>query len=97
MMKTIVAVKINPRDNVVTLVGDASPGDGVRYMTPEGDREITVLDKVPFGHKVAASDIKAGEQVIKYNEAIGRASQAIRKGEHVHVHNVASAVQGGAT
>ena len=56
---------------------------------------VEALDAVPFGHKVAARDIPAGEPVLKYSEAIGRASKEIKRGEHVHVHNVHSAVQGG--
>lgn len=96
-MNEKLGIQIHPRDNVVTLVEEASPGACVRYRTPEGDREIVLVDEVPFGHKVAVTEIPAGEKVIKYNEAIGRASLAIRKGEHVHAHNVESSVQGGTT
>ena len=42
------------------------------------------------GHKYALRDIAAGENVIKYGMPIGHATCAIRKGEHVHVHNVAT-------
>jgi altronate dehydratase small subunit len=94
-MATRLAIQICPGDNVVTLVDEAAPGDRVRYSTPEGDREVTATAAVPFGHKVAIGEIPAGEPVVKYNEAIGRASRAIRPGEHVHVHNVQSGVQGG--
>jgi len=94
-MKKRVAIQVNVADNVVTAVDDASADDRIQYMTPEGYQEITVLDDVPFGHKVAVKDIDAGEKIVKYNEAIGRASRAIKRGEHVHVHNVQSAVQGG--
>ena len=40
------------------------------------------------GHKYALRDIAEGENVIKYGMPIGHATCAIRKGEHVHVHNV---------
>jgi len=40
------------------------------------------------GHKYALRDIAEGEDVVKYGMPIGHATQAIRKGEHVHVHNV---------
>jgi (2R)-sulfolactate sulfo-lyase subunit alpha len=43
---------------------------------------------VPIGHKVALKDIKAGETVYKYGQDIGKAVADIKKGDHVHVHNV---------
>ena len=43
---------------------------------------------MPIGHKVALIDIKEGDTIIKYGEDIGRAKAAIKKGEHLHVHNV---------
>jgi (2R)-sulfolactate sulfo-lyase subunit alpha len=43
---------------------------------------------VPLGHKVALKDIKNGDTVIKYGHDIGRAIADIKKGEHVHVHNL---------
>ena len=35
-------------------------------------------------------EIKKGEKVIKYGEPIGQATRDIKKGEHVHVHNIKS-------
>jgi (2R)-sulfolactate sulfo-lyase subunit alpha len=43
---------------------------------------------VPIGHKVALTDIKKGDTVIKYGQDIGKAVADIGKGEHVHVHNL---------
>ena len=43
---------------------------------------------VPVGHKIALTDIKKGDTVIKYGEDIGKAVADIAKGEHVHVHNL---------
>lgn len=43
---------------------------------------------VPVGHKIALTDIKKGDTVIKYGQDIGRAVADIAKGEHVHVHNL---------
>ena len=54
---------------------------------------IHPLDNVEVrddGHKYALRDIAAGENVIKYGMPIGHATCPIRKGEHVHVHNVAT-------
>ena len=55
---------------------------------------INKLDNVEVnledGHKYARFDIKKGENVIKYGNPIGHATADIKKGEHVHTHNVAT-------
>ena len=43
---------------------------------------------VPIGHKVALREIKTGDTIWKYGADIGKAVADIRKGAHVHVHNV---------
>jgi (2R)-sulfolactate sulfo-lyase subunit alpha len=43
---------------------------------------------VPIGHKIALKDFAVGDTIIKYGQDIGRVVAAIRKGDHVHVHNV---------
>jgi len=93
-MNAKTGVLINPADNVVTVVEEVSLGDVVRYITPDGPREVTAADAVPFGHKVALADLAAGDKIVKYNEVIGTASEPIARGRHVHAHNVRSAVQG---
>lgn len=40
------------------------------------------------GHKYAARDIARGEDIIKYGFPIGYASEDIKKGEHIHTHNM---------
>jgi altronate dehydratase len=95
-MATRVGVQVHPDDNVVTVVEGASAGDTIEFRTPDGPRRITAGDPIPQGHKLAIVDIAPGERVVKYRETIGTASLAIRAGQHVHAHNVRSAVQGGA-
>lgn len=48
------------------------------------------LGDVPPGHKIALADIPEGGDVRKYGAVIGRATAAIRAGDHVHVHNIES-------
>ena len=43
---------------------------------------------IPIGHKVALVDIKNGDTVWKYGQDIGKAVANVKKGEHVHVHNL---------
>ena len=53
-------------------------------------QEIRLLEKIAPGHKVALHDIVAGEAVIKFGVRIGHASQAIKRGAWVHLHNLTS-------
>ena len=48
--------------------------------------------EVPAGHKIALTDIKKGEAVVKYGYPIGVATKDIKKGDFVHTHNLASAL-----
>ena len=50
--------------------------------------KMTSKMDVPIGHKIALKDIKKGDTVWKYGQDIGKAVADIKKGEHVHVHNV---------
>jgi (2R)-sulfolactate sulfo-lyase subunit alpha len=54
------------------------------------DRTVTlkVLDDIPIGHKVALTDLALGDGVIKYGVDIGKLVAAVKKGQHVHVHNL---------
>ena len=59
---------------------------------------INKLDNVDInlddGHKYALRDIKCGEDIIKYGNPIGHAVCDIKKGEHVHTHNVKTNLSG---
>ena len=59
---------------------------------------INKLDNVDInlsdGHKYALRDIKCGEDIIKYGNPIGHAISDIKKGEHVHTHNVKTNLSG---
>ena len=59
---------------------------------------INKLDNVEVnlsdGHKYALHDIKKGEDIIKYGNPIGHATEDIKKGEHVHTHNVKTNLSG---
>ena len=59
---------------------------------------INKLDNVEVnlsdGHKYALFDIKEGENIIKYGQPIGHAICDIKKGEHVHTHNVKTNLSG---
>lgn len=43
---------------------------------------------IPIGHKVALKDFAEGDTIIKYGHDIGKVVATIKRGDHVHVHNV---------
>jgi len=49
---------------------------------------IEVLHDIPIGHKIALGDVAEGDTIIKYGEDIGRCVAGMKRGEHMHVHNV---------
>lgn len=84
------AVVINTKDNVATAVDNLTAGNQVSYFVGKEVEHLVVSQDIPLGHKLAIRDIPANEQVIKYGESIGTSLVAIKKGEHVHVHNMQS-------
>ena len=95
MMKR--AMRIDPHDNTATALNDIEAGETVRLVSKSGPvGEMSARQAVPFGHKLAVSDIKKGEKILKYGEVIGVATQRISKGDYVHTHNVESALLPGA-
>ena len=71
---------IDKNDNVMVALEDFEKGDIVN--------NITILEEVKKGHKVAIKEIKQGENVIKYGYPIGSSKEDIKCGSWVHVHNV---------
>ncbi|MBQ5952093.1 MAG: UxaA family hydrolase [Lachnospiraceae bacterium] len=77
---------MNPRDNVCIIVSGTGvkAGDEVQV----GDRVIVARQDIAVPHKMAVQDIKKGETIYKYGFFIGFATEDIRTGDHVHIHNL---------
>lgn len=77
-------------DMVGVAVADIKAGEAVTGKVQDSDKtiEIQSISDIPLGHKIALKEIAAGERVIKYHVPIGKTVQAIKKGEHVHTHNL---------
>jgi altronate dehydratase small subunit len=88
-MKQVLHI-IDEKDNTAIALADLEPGATVSFSGPDGTQEITILDEIPFGHKVALKPIANGEHVIKYGESIGAATRDILPGNHVHTQNLDS-------
>ena len=74
---------------VVVVEGLKAGTDMLCVVTADNSSfRLTAKMDVPIGHKIALTDIRAGDTVLKYGHDIGRAVAEIAKGEHVHVHNL---------
>ncbi len=79
------------KDNVgVIVVEGIKAGQELSGWVWEDDStiKIKVLNDVPIGHKIALTEIKSGDTCIKYSNDIGKFVADVKKGEHVHVHNL---------
>lgn len=85
------ALKLSENDNVATAVADIDQGSEVPVRWGKEVSRVKSLEKIPFGFKIALADINKGSHVTKYGETIGIASQNIKQGELVHIHNVQGA------
>ncbi|MCR4959994.1 MAG: altronate dehydratase family protein [Lachnospiraceae bacterium] len=77
-------LKINDKDDVVVALSEIKAGTVINA----GGDDVTAVSDIPAGHKMALHDIEEGAQIIKYGYPIGTAKQAIKKGEHIHTHNL---------
>ncbi|MFX0068092.1 MAG: UxaA family hydrolase [Promethearchaeota archaeon] len=84
------AIVINEKDNVATLITDASEGDEVHIRIGKREELVKMTQDIKFGHKFAVRTVAVKENIIKYGEVIGRATAPIAVGEHAHIHNVES-------
>ncbi len=82
------AIVLNPKDNVAVAISDLKSGEHIELTIGNEVVNVELIDNIPFGHKFSIRDIKEGEYIVKYGEVIGIATRYIRKGEHVHIHNV---------
>jgi (2R)-sulfolactate sulfo-lyase subunit alpha len=78
------------KDNVGVAVVDIKAGkqSAGRSLHGKAKPKLKALMDIPLGHKIALQNFEVGDTVIKYGEDIGKVVKAIKKGQHVHVHNV---------
>lgn len=75
-------IRLHPNDDVIIATRQLMPGTRI------DTEQLVVTGLVPPGHKVATRDIAKGEAVKRYNQIIGVAREPIKRGQHVHVHNL---------
>lgn len=77
-------IVIHPQDTVAVAVTALAQGEVLQL---EG-HQITVLEPIPAGHKIAIVPTPAKKNVIKYGFPIGHALEDIPQGAWVHTHNL---------
>lgn len=80
------ALLLHAKDNCAVALMDICQGDIVAYDAGE----IVSTADIALGHKIAIADIPEGGKVFKYGAIIGSATQAIRRGDHIHTQNLVS-------
>ena len=77
-------------DTVGVATVDIKAGDVANglFMDSQEYVEMKVIEDIPLGHKIALKDHSLDGTVIKYGEDIGKVVANIKKGGHVHIHNL---------
>lgn len=84
------AMIIDEKDDVVVAIEPITKGDEVNYLLNGEVQSFEAITDVTIYHKIARRDIPKGTMVSKYGQHIGMAACDIKKGEHVHTHNIES-------
>ncbi len=58
------------------------------YMDSQKTLSLKAEEDIPLGHKIALKDANVGDTIIKYGYDIGKVVMPIKKGQHVHIHNL---------
>ncbi len=87
------AIQIDEKDNVATTTREVLVGEALEVISPDGKVILKprLAEPIPFGHKLAIKYFAKGENIVKYGEVIGVATQPIKAGAWVNTHNVGSA------
>ena len=77
-------------DNVGVATVDIQAGENAQglFMDTEEKIDMQAVQEIPLGHKIALTEFKVEDSVIKYGHDIGRVVADIKTGEHVHIHNL---------
>lgn len=86
----VICWQCHPADTVAIAMEPLARGQVIAVA----GRPVVLSDDIPKGHKFALVGHARGEPVLRYGEQIGRATQPVREGDHVHAHNLATALIG---
>jgi galactarate dehydratase len=78
------SIKIHSSDNVAIVANQGGLIAGSVFPNDDSACGITLIDKVPQGHKFALIDFKPGDPIFRYNVCIGKAIKAISRGAWIN-------------
>jgi hypothetical protein len=85
-MTTNKFVLVNATDNVLVCCQTALAGEGINI-----DGVIVKMTiAISLGHKIARTDLKVADKIIKHGVSIGSMTKDVQRGEHIHMHNMKS-------
>ena len=73
-------------DNCATALIDISKDTELKSK----EKFIIICQNIPMGHKFSLKDVNKGKLIKKYGQAIGIATEDIKKGDWIHTHNLTS-------
>ena len=82
-------IRLDPTDNVAVALVDLKAGTEVTFLSGGMVNSLRVSEAIPRCHKIALTDIRKGDSIIKHGRRVGGATKAIQRGTHAHVHNMA--------
>ncbi|MGH9395702.1 MAG: UxaA family hydrolase [Terriglobia bacterium] len=80
---------INSSDNVAVALDDIPAGSSVMVLGSD-QAPVSVVEPIPFAHKIAITRIEMGKPIYKYGLPIAMATVEIARGQWVHEHNARS-------
>ena len=82
-------LQLHHQDNVAIAIAPIAAG--TELQTSRGP--VCAREDIAVMHKTAVARIAAGEEILKYGQPIGTATQDIEPGAHVHTHNCEASVK----
>ena len=70
------------KDNVgVVVIEKITPKQDCDCWIMENDKSVKIqsMDEIPLGHKIAMTDLKEGDTILKYGHDIGKVVKSIKK------------------
>jgi altronate hydrolase len=77
-------IKVDPTDNVAVALVNLVAGETIAF---EGE-DVLVVSDTKMKHKIAMKDFESGDKIIMYGVIVGKASQAIAKGDVITTINI---------
>ena len=80
------AIRLSPADNVVVACRNLAAGETISV----DGVQLSIVEAVNIGHKIAVAPLEASDKIIKYGMSIGSATIDVSAGGWVHIHNMRS-------